>query len=325
MPFSSRVPIRIVENIMSVTDICEEKITFVKLLSDLHGEDTLTAMKWLAARQLLHNSLECPHCNNLCRLIRYTKGLDGWRWRCTAHKFCKSIRTDSLFANRKISLKNMIIMMFMWVSDYPQSQIAKETCLSPKTLVDFCNFQREICKKYLEDHPQTLGGIDDNGESIIVEIDESKFFHRKYHRGTWHVGHWVFGAIERHSGRCCVIEVPDRRRETLMPIIRRWILPGSRIISDGWAAYAQIENESVYKHDVIVHQSNFVDPNNTEIHTQSIENTWMRAKRKIRRQFGTSQRLFPSYLNEFLWRNRFRDGNLFFHFLVCVIEQYPLN
>ena len=32
-------------------------------------------------------------------------------------------------------------------------------------------------------------------------------------------------------------EVPARRRETLEPIIRRCILPGSRIISDGWRSY----------------------------------------------------------------------------------------
>ena len=39
-------------------------------------------------------------------------------------------------------------------------------------------------------------------------------------------GRWVFGAIERESGRCLMTEVPDRRRETVEPIIRRWIMAG---------------------------------------------------------------------------------------------------
>jgi len=32
-----------------------------------------------------------------------------------------------------------------------------------------------------------------------------------------------------------------------------------------------------------------------DIHTQNIENMWMRLKRKLRRQFGTSRALFQTY------------------------------
>jgi len=54
-----------------------------------------------------------------------------------------------------------------------------------------------------------------------------------------------------------------------------------------------------YTHDVIVHQQNFVDPGDEDVHTQNVENMWMRAKRKLRRQFGTSRELFPSCINWF--------------------------
>ena len=94
--------------------------------------------------------------------------------------------------------------------------------------------------------------------------------------------HLVFGATERESGRCLMTEVPDRRRETLEPIIRRWIIPGSRIISDGWRSY-DLPNQldfGVYDHVVVVHQRNFVNPADETIYTQNIENTWQRAKRK---------------------------------------------
>ena len=92
--------------------------------------------------------------------------------------------------------------------------------------------------------------------------------------------------------------MPDRRRETLEPIIRRWILPGSRIISDGWRSY-DLQNQldfGVYDHNVVVHQRNFVDPADETIHTQNIENTWQRARRRLKRQYGTSKVLFTSYL-----------------------------
>ncbi|KAK9754939.1 hypothetical protein QE152_g903 [Popillia japonica] len=55
----------------------------------------------------------------------------------------------------------------------------------------------------------------------VVEIDESKFFHRKYHRGQWRESHWVFGGIERGSGKCFLVELADRAAETLLTEIRR--------------------------------------------------------------------------------------------------------
>ena len=50
----------------------------------------------------------------------------------------------------------------------------------------------------------------------------------------------------------------------------------------------------MYTHSTIVHQEHFVDPDDNEVHTKLVENLWMRAKRKIRRQFGTSDALFLS-------------------------------
>jgi hypothetical protein len=52
--------------------------------------------------------------------------------------------------------------------------------------------------------------------------------------------------------------------------------------------------------------ANFVNP---DIHTQNIENMWMRVKRKLRRQLGTSRALFKTYLSEFGWRNFHRNDD----------------
>ena len=55
---------------------------------------------------------------------------------------------------------------------------------------------------------------------VVVEIDESKFFNRKYNRGKWKEGHWVFGGIERESGKCFLLEVEDRKKPTLEHFIK---------------------------------------------------------------------------------------------------------
>jgi len=72
------------------------------------------------------------------------------------------------------------------------------------------------------------------GPGLIVEIDESKFGRRKYHRGHRVEGQWVFGGVERGTGRCFLVPVEKRDKDTLLTIIKEWILPGTLIISDCW-------------------------------------------------------------------------------------------
>lgn len=97
------------------------------------------------------------------------------------------------------------------------------------------------------------------------------------------------------------VEVPDRRADTLDALILQYVLPGTLIVSDGWRAYRNLANigNGIYTHSVINHSENFVDPVETDIHTQSIEGFWMHAKRELRRQYGTSEVLFASYIHKF--------------------------
>ena len=57
--------------------------------------------------------------------------------------------------------------------------------------------------------------------------------------------------------------------------------------------FGAVENMSqltggVYLHDVVVHQRSFIYPVDADVHTQNIEYLWMRAKRKLRRPFGSN-------------------------------------
>ena len=63
------------------------------------------------------------------------------------------------------------------------------------------------------------------GNGAIVEIDESKFMHWKYH--------WVFGLIEHDTLNTVLVPIEDRSAQTLLPIIARHVLPNTHIITDG--------------------------------------------------------------------------------------------
>ena len=110
------------------------------------------------------------------------------------------------------------------------------------------------------------------GPNKIVEVDESKFGRRKYHRGHPVKCQWVFGGVERESGRKFLVPVPDRTAETLVAIIRDWIEPGITAIRDCWGGYRKLESQ-VFTHRTVIHSIHFVDPD-TGAETNTIESTW---------------------------------------------------
>jgi hypothetical protein len=68
----------------------------------------------------------------------------------------------------------------------------------------------------------------------------------------------------------------NRSAETLIGLIKKWILPGTTIISDCWAAYISLHEEG-YTHFTVNHSFEFVDET-TGAHTDTIECTWKQVK-----------------------------------------------
>ena len=114
------------------------------------------------------------------------------------------------------------------------------------------------------------------GEGKVVKIDESKFGKRKYHRGHYVKGQWMFGGVERGTGRTFLVAVHDRSAETLIGLIIQWILPGTTIISDCWAAHSSLREEG-YTHFTVNDSITFVDQT-TGAHTNTIDSTWKQVK-----------------------------------------------
>ena len=105
----------------------------------------------------------------------------------------------------------------------------KPITFGQNTVADWNFFCREVTFDGMIVKKCLLGGV-----GRTVEIYESKFGKRKYHRGQRVEGQWVFGGYERETGSCFLIPVEDRSSSTLLDIIKEWIKPGTTIISDCW-------------------------------------------------------------------------------------------
>ncbi|KAG1660800.1 Protein SGT1 [Nymphon striatum] len=294
-------PIQIVDNVISMNELSNFRMNHRELC-----EATLTDQKcieFLATIGLIRNGFRCPECQIPMSLQnrRGTRYIDNCVWACRRCRRTKNIRHGSFFERSHLALKTISDIIYWWSMSVLATQKKEECKISSwSTIVDWLNFIRDVCANCIIDHPVTLGG-----EDKVVEIDESKFMHRKYHQGRFRDGHWVLGMVERGNNNCVMVIVPDRSAETLLPIIQQHVLPETKIITDGWRAYNALPN-----HYVVNHTLHFVDPDDPSIHTNTVEGSWAFCKKKFRQMHGTSDGLFQSYLQEHIWRRNF-GGNPF--------------
>ncbi|GFR08180.1 putative transposase-like protein [Trichonephila clavata] len=174
------------------------------------------------------------------------------------------------------------------------AQIHKELGIFSQAVADWRNYASDVLIDYIVVNTEKLGG----GGGKTVEVDESKIGKRKYNRGHFVEGQWVFGGVERETGRCFLVAVHDRTAETLLGLIESWIEPGTTVISDCWKSYERL-SERGYNHLTVNHSLEFVD-SETGAHTNTIEVTWRHFKASLP-EYNRRGR-FEGYIAWFMFR-----------------------
>jgi len=132
-----------------------------------------------------------------------------------------------------------------------------------------------------------------------IEVDESYFGgHRKGKRGRGAAGKVpVFGLLKR-SGKVYTKIISNASSASLIPIIKRKVVPDSIVYSDCLPSYNALD-VSEFKHYRINHSKLFADKKN---HINGIENFWNQAKRHMRKFNGVPRQNFVLFLKECEWR-----------------------
>ena len=258
--------------------------------------------EFLCKTGLIFDNMLCHICGSKMKLINTNGKLVDYMWNCgitTDNVRCqhrKSIRHASWFAKSKLSFRNILIITYGLLRRETIESIKFENCFSSTTTADWNSYVREEMVDYIINQSGPIGG-----PGIIIEIDESKFGKRKNNRGRKVNGTWVFGGVERESGKCFLQPVEFRDRQTLTDIIKSRILPGTTIISDCWSAYIHLGKEG-YEHLKVNHSLNFKDPE-TGAHTNTIEGTWRHVKASLPEY--NRQTDFTVYLADYMFRKYF--------------------
>ncbi|XP_011858704.1 PREDICTED: uncharacterized protein LOC105556230, partial [Vollenhovia emeryi] len=243
--------------------------------------DYAALIRFLCEKGVIRDRITCPKCSNIIELDfddkslkfkcrnKYYVGHYKKKKRRVVCTFGKSALAGTWFSHGHHGIVKTcrFIAYFLMIRPPRQIFLEEQLCLSRHSVVDWTNFCRELLQQWIIADEELLGG-----SGVIVEIDEAKVGKRKYNRGRIVKGQWVFGAIERVSGKMFIVPVKDRTSITLVDIVKRRIAPGSIIYSDCWRAYDTLSNYD-YTHYVVNQTEHFVD-SQTGIHTQNIERLW---------------------------------------------------
>lgn len=127
--------------------------------------------------------------------------------------------------------------------------------------------------------PQRLPGVS--------EWDESVFSKR-----------WVLGGVSRQTGQCILQVVPDRKEDTLVPLVERHTDPEGLIFTDEWGGYLSLVN-----HWTVCHSREFVNAQAPFVHTNTQEGIWGHCKTLSWHIYrGIPAQSLEQFLSEFMFR-----------------------
>ena len=243
----------------------------------------------------------CPYCGghhcHLCKDNRYL-------CKHCNHKF--NVTVGTIFENTKISLRKWFIAMYL-ISSHKKGiashQLARDIKVTQKTAWFILQKVRTLYGQTVNE----LSGEVECDEAYIGGREKNKHESKKTEgtqgRST-KTKTPVFGMIER-GGKLVAKKVKNTQGNTLTPIIRQIVKPGSRIFTDEFIGYKSLY-DSEYTHAIVRHNAKVFVVG--DAYTNSIEGFWGQLKRSI---FGiyhfVSAKYLQRYVDEAVFRYNTRE------------------
>lgn len=231
---------------------------------------------------------------------------DGW-YKCknTGKEF--NILTGTLFQSTKIPLPIWFEIIFREHSDkrgLPACMLVREYGFTYRTAWHILQKIRNAMGK--ENHQELSG---------TVEVDEY------YAGGSLKNMHYdkklkvkeipnrnkklLQGCVQR-GGNLVIRVIPNMLDSTLNAGILRYVKPGSNLYSDDNPSYQKLP--PIYNQGVVVHsKGNYVNKDNRNIYTNTMENGWSGLKRVENTHIKISHKHMQNYANETCFRYNTRD------------------
>ncbi len=117
------------------------------------------------------------------------------------------------------SLNSFLELAYCWSHKQSNQNTEFMTGLSQPAVIQWFQWFRKSCSRWLINHPEKIGG-----PGIVVEIDESLVAKAKYGRGREVEARWVFGGYCSDQKKGFLQFVDEKDSNTILPLIMTILL-----------------------------------------------------------------------------------------------------
>lgn len=240
----------------------------------------------------------CPHCG-------YTR---SWIIR-RHHRCCKSCRrewspgTRFIVPGLRISRERWRSISDTFLAHETINEVSIRCQLAYATAHKAVHFLRAIMTV---DVPTSFTGTCEADETFIGGAWRNKAIHIRRQgspRGRGTCKQPIFGVVCREQRQVRVWLVPNLKKPAVFPLIRKVVVPGSRIFTDGYKLYRRLPRYG-YHHEWVDHEAG--EYVRGEVHTQTIDGFWGLLKTHLDSIGGIRQRFAHLFVGEYVWRYNFR-------------------
>ena len=250
---------------------------------------------------------------------------DGPTWKCKNGKYiCKNtnkyftVKTGTIFEKTKIPIRDWFIAIWHMTSykkGISSVQLATELGVTQSTAWYLAS---KIRRLYNIPSEEKLDGIIESDETFIGGKNKNRHKDKKVPMSqgrSFKDKTPILGLLQR-NGDLRAFVIPNTQAKTLQPIIRKNVEKGSVFISDEWMGYNHLHSD--FDHHVVDHaKKQYVDFDNPEIHSNSIEGFWSIMKRSYNGIYNWwSRKHMQYYVNEFVYRYNTRKTKATERFLL---------
>jgi transposase len=279
----------------------ESQQSLMEFLREYPDDETCLQWLWRTRHSPDGEHAYCPECEQERVFKRYVTKQRRQSWTCTACGHHLHPTAGTIFRKSSTSLHLWFYAMYLMTSTrcgISAKQLERELGVTYKTAWRMAKLIR-----------QKLMGPDETPLSGEVEADETYVGGRRRggKRGRPSEDSHktpVFGMVQR-SWQVAAIAVRNAKAKTLMPHVRKRVLPSSVVYTDELKSYDGLKRAG-YHHRRIHHAEKVYVSG--DVHTNTIEGFWSLMKRGINGVYhAVSAKHLQGYLNEYTFRYNHRE------------------